>query len=321
MRDLIIVGGGASGLAAAVYALGKRLDVLVIADRLGGKVGQHQRLADETSDERFPGEETVEMFARQVSRSADRLVRDHAIAIAKDSDAFRISTVNSGLHAAVAVIIATGARPIRLNVPGAEALFGYGLGYSVTTHAHLLAGKAVAVIGATVRAQRGVAELARSAAHVSWVIPDTSGVVRLRAGALAHRANVTLYEGYQVCNVAGTIGVESIEIESLSLVGRNTRKQLTVEAAFVDIGLQPNSAMVRDLVRTDRDGFVWVDHRNATTMRGLFAAGDVTTAFGEQMLIAIGEGARAGLSAYDYLLSQALVSPAAPAAARHPSAF
>ena len=70
------------------------------------------------------------------------------------------------------------------------------------------------------------------------------------------------------------------------------------------LGLLPNSVMVRQIVQTDRDGFIWVDDRNATTLPGLFAAGDVTTAFGEQILIAIGEGARAALSAYDYLLAR-----------------
>jgi thioredoxin reductase (NADPH) len=77
-----------------------------------------------------------------------------------------------------------------------------------------------------------------------------------------------------------------------------------VDAAFVDLGLAPNSTMVRRIVQTDLDGFIWVDDRNTTTQPGLFAAGDATTAFGEQVLIAIGEGARAALSAYDYLLTR-----------------
>ena len=80
--------------------------------------------------------------------------------------------------------------------------------------------------------------------------------------------------------------------------------RLPVDAAFVDLGLAPNSAMARRIAQTDMDGFIWVDDRNATTQPGLFAAGDVTTAFGEQVLIAIGAGARAALSAYDYLLAQ-----------------
>jgi thioredoxin reductase (NADPH) len=89
-------------------------------------------------------------------------------------------------------------------------------------------------------------------------------------------------------------------------------RRLPVDAAFADLSLVPNSAIVRSIAQTDQDGFIWVDERNATTQPDLFAAGDVTTAFGEQVLIAIGDGARAALSAYDYLLPQLRVYDTRP---------
>src|SRR5262249_7357748 len=104
----------------------------------------------------------------------------------------------------------------------------------------------------------------------------------------------------QVQQVVGTANVEELVVAH-----EETIRRLRVDAAFVDLGLAPNSLMVRRIVQTDLDGFIWVDDRNATTLPGLLAAGDVTTAFGEQVLIAIGEGARAALSAYDYLLANA----------------
>jgi alkyl hydroperoxide reductase subunit AhpF len=119
------------------------------------------------------------------------------------------------------------------------------------------------------------------------------------AQALRTRPNVEALAGYQVQQVVGVTNVQEL------VVARDDEiRRLRIDAAFVDLGLVPNSMMVRSIVQTDLDGFIWVDDRNATTQPGLFAAGDVTTAFGEQVLIAIGEGARAALSAYDYLLAR-----------------
>lgn len=197
------------------------------------------------------------------------------------------------------MIVATGATPTPLDVSGARELLGYGLGYSATTHAHLLEGKAAAVIGTTVRALRGAAELAQRASRVYLIAPDATGMTTPLAQALRKRPNVEALAGYQVQQIVGVTNVQEL------IVAREDEiRHLRVDAAFVDLGLMPNSMMVRPIVQTDLDGFIWVDDRNATTLPGLFAAGDVTTAFGEQVLIAIGEGARAALSAYDYLLAR-----------------
>jgi thioredoxin reductase len=176
---------------------------------------------------------------------------------------------------------------------------GYGLGYSATTHAHLLEGKTAAVIGTTVRALRGAAELARTARQVYLIAPDATGLTTPTALALCKRPNVEALAGYQVQQIVGVTNVQELVVAR-----EDETRRLRVDAAFVDLGLAPNSMMVRPIVQTDLDGFIWVDDRNATTQPGLFAAGDVTTAFGEQVLIAIGEGARAALSAYDYLLAR-----------------
>jgi len=154
------------------------------------------------------------------------------------------------------------------------------------------------VIGTTVRALRGVSELAAIAEHIYLIAPDAAGMATPMARALRHRPNVEVLEGYLVKEVVGPFNVEELIVEREGQVRR-----LNVDAAFVDLGLIPNSGMVRRIVQTDYDGFIWVDDRNTTSQPGLFAAGDVTTAFGEQVLIAIGEGARAGLSAYDYVLA------------------
>jgi thioredoxin reductase (NADPH) len=298
MHDLIIIGGGAAGLSAATYALGKQLDALVIYEDLGGKAGRRQTLAGQVGDEFLAGAEAVRIFERQVTAHANRALHDGVASVVKVAGVFHVETRHHGTLESPAVIVATGARPVALDVPGASALVGYGLGYSVTTHAHLLAGKSVAVIGTSTRSLRGVAELARTALQIYLVAPDPRGLETPLARALRRFPNVELLGGAVVDEVIGTQNVEQIVVAQ---GGRQLR--LNVDAAFVDLGLRPNSELVRKIVQTNQDGFVWVDDRNATTMPGLFAAGDVTTSFGEQTLIAIGEGARAALSAYDYLLT------------------
>jgi thioredoxin reductase (NADPH) len=300
MHDLIIVGGGAAALSAAVYALGKQLDVLVIYEDLGGKAGTRQQFRGQSTEEYLAGAEAARALQRQLASQPEHTLKDRVTDIAKREGVFYVTTQSSGVRESVAVLVATGAAPISLDVPGASDLVGHGLGYSATTHAHMVAGKQVAVIGTTVRALRGAAELARAAKQVYLVAPDPADLDRPMAGALRNRPNVEILEGYQVKTINGPFNVESVVVER-----GDQHRWLKVDAAFVDLGLAPNSAAVRSLAQTDPDGFIWVDELNATTVPGMFAAGDVTTAFGEQILIAIGDGARAALSAYDYILAQA----------------
>ena len=303
MRDLIIIGGGPAAAAAAVYALGKQLDFLVIYAELG-KAGRTQQFAGQTEAEYLPGAEAVRSFERRVVSQAGRTLQDNVTSVAKESGVFRVTTERHGVQESAALIVATGATPIVLDVPGAKEMLGQGLGYSVATHAHMLARRNVAVIGTTTRALRGVAELARAAARVYLIAPDATGLDTPMARALERRPNVEILEGYHVTKINGPFNVGALVVER-----DGHSRWLKVDAAFVDLGLLPNSGLVRHIVQTDQDGFIWVDERNATSMPGLFAAGDVTTAFGEQIMIAIGDGARAALSAYDYLLAS---QPAAP---------
>jgi len=296
MYDLIIIGGGPAAAAAAVYALGKQLHFLVIYADLG-KAGRTQQLAGEPGIEFLAGAEAVRIFERQVAET-NRTLCDHVTAVSQDSGVLRVATQNHGTKSASALIVATGATPIGLELPNAKNLLGNGLGYSITTHAQLMTGKHVAVIGTTIRALRGVAELSRSAGHVYLIAPDTACLDTPLAAALEQRPNVEILSGYAVEELVG-----ARNIEALIVTRAGQTRRLSVDAAFVDVGLLPNSGIVHGLVQTDQDGFIWVDERNATSAPGIFAAGDVTTSFGEQIMIAIGDGARAAISAYEYLLT------------------
>lgn len=298
MHDVIIIGGGAAGLAAAMLVLGKGRSVLLIAEHLGGKAGTHQHLADEQAEEYIGGEEVASLFARAIAVRSDAVLHDQVASVSKERSVFRVVTAQHGVREAAAVILASGVTPVPLDVPGAAQLVGYGIGYSATTHAHLVADKRVAIIGSTPRALRGAHELAQTAAHIFLIAPERGALSTSLGIALPYRYNVDVLERTQPVEVVGTSGVERLVVTQ-----DGTRRSLAVDAVFVDLGLRPNTSMVRHLVALDRDGFVRVDADGATNVSGLFAAGDATTVISENVLIAVGDGARAARSAYDYVLA------------------
>lgn len=297
MHEVIVIGGGPAGLAATQDLLGKHRDVLLIAEHLSGQAGMHQQL-DDDNEEYITGEDIVALLARRLTLQRDVVLRDRVSTITKTNGIFHVDTPHGGAQTAGTVIFSTGVTPTPLDVPGAAQLVGYGIGYSASTHAHILENKRVAVVGTTARALRGVHELAQTAAQVYLVAPQSGQLTSLLGMALPYRTNVDVLEGYQPVEVVGTTTVEEF------IVARDGSKQsLAVDAIFVDLGLRPNSLLLRNLAKMDRDGFVQVDARFATSVTGLFAAGDVTTTLSEGILMAIGDGARAAHSAHDYLLA------------------
>ncbi|MCU0495198.1 MAG: NAD(P)/FAD-dependent oxidoreductase [Chloroflexaceae bacterium] len=320
MHDLIIIGGGAAALSAASYGLSKQLKVLLLYETLGGKTGRHFTINSEEDylvghilvhmafpndkpmgEAQFAGEEAIHLFERQIQTRSGMALRDRVLSVEKKGDGFKVTTALHGVQETTAVIIATGVTPITLDVPGAREFLGQGLGYSATTYARLVDGKMAAVVGTTQRALRGAAELARSAARVYLIALETETMDTPLLETLRTRPNVEILQGYGVKEVRGRSTVEQLVLER-----HGVERLVNVDAAFVDLGLKPNSALVANQVKTDAEGFIVVDKHNATSVPGIFAAGDVTTAFGEQVLIAIGEGARAALGAYDYLLTQTI---------------
>lgn len=281
-----------------MLVLGKGRNALLIAEQLGGKAGTHQQLADEQTEEYLGGEEVASMFARTIAARGDAVLHDKVASVAKERGVFHVVTAQHGTREAATVILASGVTPVPLDVPGAAQLVGYGIGYSATTHAHIVAGKQVAVVGSTPRALRGAHELAQTAAQVFLVAPERGALSTPLGIALPYRYNVDVLERTQPVEVVGSSGVEQ-----LIVLQDGTRRSLAVDAVFVDLGLRPNTGMVRQLAALDRDGFVRVDADGATNVGGLFAAGDATTTISENVLVAVGDGARAARSAYDYVLA------------------
>ena len=305
MYDLIIIGGGPAGLTAAIYAIRKRLNVLLISKDLGGKTNFRLQLPDVEKHLVINGEETVNRFVNEIryldfARNIDKVERVEEI-----SGGYRIVTRGGkehehpqGVYETRAIIAATGTRGRFLEVPGEKQYLMRGLCFSAMSYAPLFIDKTTVVVGDDELALRAAMELALIAKQVTLVAPTHGKLDNVYGQHLRQLTNVLILEGYSPKEVKGDEYARSI------VVGKNGDvRELHGDAIFVELGLKPNSEMLGGLVELEADGRIKIDAQNRTSKAGIFAAGDVTNVYAEQVLIAIGEGAKAALSAYDYLLT------------------
>jgi NADH-dependent peroxiredoxin subunit F len=298
MYDLIVVGGGPAGLTAAIYALRKRINVLLVTKDLGGKTNFHLGLPWIEDYQVIRGLEIVNKFRSEVDYLEFARHMEGVDKISKDGDIFKVVTKGGGELQSRAIIVATGTRQKRLEVPGEKEYIMKGLCYSALSYAPLFIDRTTVVVGDGDLALRSAAELATVAKHVHLVC-ETGGFLNSPLGKkLSAAGNVTVLEGTRVVEIKGDQFARSAVVQDPS----GKKKDIDAEGIFIEMALVANTKMVADLVKLDDQGRIIVDYGNRTNVPGLFAAGDVTNTYAEQVLVAVGEGAKAALSAYEYLL-------------------
>jgi thioredoxin reductase len=299
MYDLIILGGGPAGLTATIYAIRKRLNVLLITRDLGGKTNYHLQLPFVEKHLVITGEETVSRFVNEIDYIEHSRDFDKAEKVEKIKGGFKVTTREGANYEAKALIVATGALGRLLDVPGEQEYMMRGLCYSAVSYAPLFIERNVVVIGDSKLALRSTAELAHIAENVTLVAPSHGELESALGRKVLAADNVEVLEGYHVEAVKGDDYARTI------LVRKDEETiELEADGFFVELELVPQSDIVADLVDRDESGYIIIDCANHTSHEGLFAAGDVTTIFAEQVLISVGEGAKSALAAYEYLLTQ-----------------
>jgi alkyl hydroperoxide reductase subunit F len=298
MYDLIIVGGGPAGLTAAIYAIRKRLNVLLISEDLGGKTNYHLDLPGLESYQVIRGVSVVNKFKSELEYLDFARHLERVDKVEKIDDGFAVTTKGGGELFAKAVIVATGTRQQWMDVPGEREYLSKGLCYSALSYAPLFIEKDTVVIGEDDLALRSAAELATVANHVHVVGTSEEALKTPLGKKLKTAVNVTILPKYKVKRVEGNGYCNTVVVES----AQGEEMNIATDGTFVEVGLRPNTQMVADLVELDERGFIVVDSYSRTSAPGIFAAGDVTNIYAEQVLVAVGEGVKAALSAYDYLL-------------------
>jgi thioredoxin reductase len=296
-HELIIIGGGPAGLAAAAYAVRKRMDALFISSGLGGRTRRQLRLPWVEDYQVLVGEETIQRFRTQLDYLDFMRIRSKVTRIEALKPGFRVSVSDNKVYETQTIIFAAGAKGERLNVPGEDQFEMKGLCYSAMTYAPLMVDRHVVVVGEEVLALRAVAELARIATQVT-LLAETDGDLDTPAGQNVLCAeNVLVKRHAKVVEIKGDDYARSVVFKQ---EGRT--HEIPADALFVEKRLTPHSALVAGLAELDECGFVKVDEHNRTSCSGLFAAGDVTNAMSYQILMGLGDGEKAALSAFDHLL-------------------
>ena len=303
--DVLIVGGGPAGAAAAVYAARKGIRVGVAAERFGGQTNDTMGIENyisvlETDGPKFAA--ALEAQVRHYEVDIMNLQRAEKIVPAKEVGGLvQVHMANSGVLSSRSVILSTGARWRNVNVPGEEQYKNKGVAYCPHCDGPLFKGKRVAVIGGGNSGVEAAIDLAGVVAHVTLVeFADALKADAVLVSKLKSLPNVTIKVNAQTTEILG----DGQKVNGLRYKDRTTSEEHTeaLEGVFVQIGLVPNTEFLKGTLELSRFGEIVIDDKCHTNLPGVFAAGDVTTVPYKQIVIAAGEGAKAALSAFDYLI-------------------
>lgn len=298
--DILVIGGGPAGASAAIYSARKGIRTGIVAERFGGQI------LDTLTIENFISVKETE--GPKLAQALEEHVKDYNIDVMnlqrakrlEKKDLVEIELENGALLKSKAVIISTGARWRKVNVPGEEKFKNKGVAYCPHCDGPLFAGKDIAVIGGGNSGIEAAIDLSGIVHHVTVLEFGTElkadDILQNRLRSLS---NVTVLTNAQTTEITG-----KDKVNGLTYVDRESGKEKHIELAgvFVQIGLIPNTDWLDDTLERNKIGEIIVDKRGATTIPGVFAAGDCTDSAYNQIIISMGSGATAALGAFDYLI-------------------
>ncbi len=298
--DLLIIGAGPAGMTAAVYAARKKLDTLVISKDVGGQTNLASSVETYMGYHYISGAELMQKFEEQVRQFPIALsIGDEVTTLLVEDTSFAVVTAQGKTFRGKAVIIASGRRARSLNVPREKELIGRGVSYCATCDAPLFGGMEVAVIGSGNPALTAVNELTNYARKIYNIVRVSVKADPILVEKAKKSGKVEFFSGYAATEIRGKERVEGIVIKQIE---GDKEIVLDVNGVFIEIGAVPNTEFAVNLVTLNDVNEIEVDCECMTNVPGLFAAGDVTNAPGKQIIVAAGEGAKAALSAYRYLV-------------------
>ncbi|GGP67097.1 alkyl hydroperoxide reductase subunit F [Shewanella algicola] len=299
--DMLVVGGGPAGAAAAIYSARKGLNTGIVADKFGGQVAETVGIENFISVSKTEGPKLVANLEAHVKDyDVDIMANQRALSLAKNG-LFDVTLESGATLSSKTVLLATGARWREMNVPGEQEYRGKGVAYCPHCDGPLFKGKRVAVIGGGNSGIEAAIDLANIVEHVTVLEFDS----KLRADEVLQRkaksmGNITIITQAQTTEVKG----DGTRVSSLIYTDRASgeSKEVILAGIFVQIGLVPNTEWLKGVVDMTPRGEIIVDERGQTSIPGVFAAGDVTHTPYKQIIIAMGSGATASLGAFDYLI-------------------
>ncbi|MEN6669344.1 alkyl hydroperoxide reductase subunit F [Psychrobacter sp. B38] len=304
-QDVTIIGAGPAGVAAAIYTARKGLKVTMVADRIGGQVKDTQDIENLISVTLTTGSELSNNFEKHL-REYNITFKEHVsvkeIGETKDEN-YRIHLNTGETFETRSIILATGAQWRKLGVPGEEENIGQGVAYCAHCDGPFFKGKEVAVVGGGNSGIEAALDLAGIVKHVTvFEFAEDLKADQVLINKAKEKANIDIITSAATQEIKATDN----KVSSIVYEDRNTSetKELELAGVFVQIGLVPNTGFIKGFVDLNRFGEIEIDERCRTDRRGIFACGDVTTVPFKQINIAMGEGSKAALSAFEYLVMQ-----------------
>jgi len=297
MYDVIIIGAGAAGMTAALYAARRALKTLVISKDIGGQATMTSHIENYPGIDLINGMELMLKFKNQAEKFGAEFVFGEVRKIKKEKDIFTV-WANGGNYKAQVLILAFGLTPRDLGVPGEEKFRGKGISYCATCDAPLYKNKIVAVVGGGNSALDAAFLLSKMAVKVYLIHRrEEFRGEEILIKRVKENSNIELILNSEVREVKGDKKIESILIED----NQGKKREIKIDGVFVEIGHEVKADFIRGLVNLNEKNEIIVDCNCQTSEPGIFAAGDVTNMEYKQIVISAGEGAKAALSAYRYL--------------------
>lgn len=299
--DVLVVGGGPSGSTAAIYAARKGIRTGLIVEKFGGQVNDTVGIENITSIPYIEGEQLAGKLEQHVGQYPVEIVKGRLVTkVEKKESDIEVTLSSQDVLKTKTLIIATGAKWRNVNIPGEQEFLKKGVAYCPHCDGPLFKGKPVAVIGGGNSGVEAAIDLAGTSSHVTLFefMPELKADAVLQE-KLRSLPNVTIYTNTATKEITGDTKVNGITFED-----RQTGQQqhIDIDGVFVQIGLAANTAFLDGVVERNRIGEILVDDHQMTNVEGIFAAGDCTNSHYKQIIISMGSGASAALSAFDYLI-------------------
>ncbi len=329
MYDLIIIGGGPAGVAAGVYAARKKIKTLLIADNFGGQslvsadvqnwIGTKSISGFDLAknlEEHLRAQEGIEIIENDLVTGVDLPVRDTQTG--KTAQGFNVKTQNGKTFETKYILITSGSKRKKLGVPGEKEFEGKGVVYCTTCDAPLFGGKTVAVVGGGNSALEGVEDLIPYASKIYLLVrTETLRGDPVTQEKVKNHPQVEILWNTVIEEIKGKDFVSGVRIKNVSSGGSASggktglpaqageTRELPLDGVFVEIGIMPNSDFVKDIVQLNALGEIVVDHKTqASSVPGIWAAGDASDVFYKQNNISAGDAVKAVLNIYDKLKKQ-----------------
>jgi NADH-dependent peroxiredoxin subunit F len=301
MYDVIIVGGGPAGLTAALYLIRKKIKTVILTQGVGGQAMDAPEIENYPAYQLITGGDWVSKTRDQLTKLEPEVIKEgiDVTGIVKAGEDFEVQVSGGEKFTAKAVVITSGKTPRKLGVPGEKELFGKGISVCVTCDGPLFGGKDVVVLGGGNSAICAAIELEKYAnkVHVLNIGKDLIGE-EVRIDQLKKSPKVEIIGNVKTTEILGEAFVSGMKYKDLTT---GEEKELACQGIFEEIGWEPSTKYLEGFVELSPTKEIEIDKDNATSVPGVFAAGDVTDIAYKQLIIAAGEGAKAALSAWDYL--------------------